>query len=205
MSEVFYTPPAADLTAAPKSGPPFFSVSLDKLTVMLIATSGLYGLYWCFKNWSLYKAWSGRSIWPLPRTLFGLLYMPSLFYKIDGLLKERGRGRMPYWALSAAAMIFLAFAPHIVGFVTGFIAALSGKRFSGIGVVPTITLAILPLLLQSLILRRVQSFINLLSGDVDGSQNKRITGANVAWIVIGIIYWGVGLKLALALLPQLQP
>lgn len=199
VSDAFYTPPAADLTVSSKSGPPFFTVSLGKLTVMLIVTSGLYGIYWCFKNWSLYKAYSGRSLWPLPRTLFGLFYTPSLFYKIDGVLKEQGKGRMPYWAGSAAAMILLAFAPHIVGFVVGFVSGLSGRPFSGIGLVPTIAVSIIPLLLQCLILRRVQSFINRLNGDAEGSQNKEFTGWNSVWMVIGVICWGLGIALAVSM------
>lgn len=193
MSDVFYTPPKADLTATPKSSQPFFTVSLDKLTVMLVVTSGLYGLYWCFKNWSLYKVHSGRSLWPLPRTVFGMLYMPSLFYKVDAVLKEENKGGMPYWAVSAAAMILLALVPHSVGFIIGLFTSLSGQPFTGVGFIPMVAASTIPMLLQCLILRRVQSFMNLANGDAKGSQNKDFTPWNCVWMVIGVICWGINM------------
>lgn len=199
MSDAFYTPPASDLNGSAKNESPFFTVSQTKLTVMFIVTSGLYGLYWCFRNWSHYRAYSGRPIWPLPRTLFGLLYLPSLFYKIDGTLKEQGKGRMPYWAASVAGVFILTFAPHIVGFLIGFFAALSGRPYDGAGIVTTLAVATLPLLLICLILRRVQSFINLLSGDTEGRSNATFTRWNILWMAIGVLYWIAGLTLSMSM------
>lgn len=199
MSDVFYTPPASALNSSAKTDPPFFTVSQKKLTVMFIITSGLYGMYWCFKNWSHYRAYSGRPIWPLPRTVFGLLYLPSLFYKIDGTLKEQGKGRMPYWAASVAGIFILTFAPHIVGFLIGFFAAISGRPYEGIGIVTTLAVATIPLLLICLILRRVQSFINLLSGDTEGRSNGDFTRWNILWMAIGVVYWIVGLTVSVSM------
>jgi hypothetical protein len=204
VSDVFYTPPAASLTDSSKKGAPFFIVSPNKLTIMLIVTSGLYGIYWCFKNWSLYKAYSGRSIWPPARTLFALFYLPSLFYKVDGLLKAEGKGAMPYWAASGAGMILLAFVPQAIGFVTGFIQALRGETFTGFGVITVLMISIVPLSLQCLILRRVQTFMNQLNDDLDARQNSGFTVWDRVWMFIGVIYWAVGLFSATTMNSALQ-
>jgi hypothetical protein len=204
VSDVFYTPPAASLTDPPKKGAPFFIVSPDKLTIMLIVTSGLYGIYWCFKNWSAYKAHSGRSIWPVARTLFGLFYLPSLFYKVDGLLKAQGKGAMPYWAASGAGMILLASVPHTIGFMKGLVQALRGEPFTGFGVITLVTMSVVPLLLQCLILRRVQTFMNQLDDHPDGLRNSGFTVSNKLWMFIGVIYWGVGLSIAIDMNSALQ-
>lgn len=198
MSDVFYTPPAADPATISTTQPPFFTVSQRKLTVMFILTSGLYGLYWGYKHWSLYKAYSCRSLWPLPRTIFGLLYLPSLLYKVDGLLKEQGKGRMPYWAASAAGLTLLAMAPMITGFFSGLVQGLGGRPYSGVGTVLLVAASVIPFLLYCLILRRVQAFINLLNGDADGSQNMTFTRWNVLWMVIGSIYWIGGLMFSIS-------
>lgn len=198
MSDVFYTPPAAELMDPPKKGSAFFTVSVTKLTVMLIMTSGLYGIYWSFKNWSHYKAYSGRPIWPIPRALFGLIYLPSLFYKVDAELKTQGR-RLPYWAALAAGLILLFLAPSLIGFLIGLFQGLTQGTYTGLGVIPAILASTIPFLLQCLILRTIQSFINLANGDAEGSRNKDFTRWNVLWMAIGVIYWIAGIMLTISM------
>lgn len=198
MSDVFYTPPAAELVDSPKKGSPFFTVSVNKLTVMLIVTSGLYGIYWSFKNWSHYKAYSGRPLWPIPRAFFGLIYLPSLFYKVDAELKTQGK-RLPYWAALATGLILLFLAPSLIGFLIGLFQGLTQGTYTGVGIIPAILASTIPFLLQCLILRRVQSFINLANGDPDGIRNKDFTRWNVPWMVIGIIYWVAGTMLTISM------
>jgi hypothetical protein len=199
MTDVFYTPPKADLQEGQCRRPAFFTVAPNKLVIMLIVTSGLYGLYWCFKNWTLYKAYSARAIWPIPRTVFGLLYLPSMFCKIDAELKTRGEEGMSYWRLSAAMIILIALGPGIVSFLSGFLEGVQGKPFSGLGTVTLVALSVSPLLVQSLILRRVQSFINLANDDPAGSRNSRLTVLNGVWACIGVAYWYVGLQFTLSM------
>jgi len=203
MSEVFYTPPEADLRDQQRE-PAFFTVAPTKLVIMLIVTSGLYGLYWFFKNWTLYKAYSARSIWPLPRTVFGILYLPSMFCKIDAELKKLGKEGMSYWRLSAAGIILIALGPVVFSFFSGLIQGLQGQPFSGPGPALLIALSISPVLAQSLILRRVQSFINLLNDDPAGAQNNSFTALNAVWALIGIGYWYVGLQFTLSMANSLQ-
>ena len=65
-------------------------------------------------------------------------------------------------------------------------------------------LSVVPLLLQCLILRRVQTFMNPLDDHPDGSRNSGFTVSNKLWMFIGVIYWGVGLPIAIDMNSVLQ-
>lgn len=186
VSEQFNTPPAADLTALPTSGPPFYTVSLVKLTVMMFITCGLYGLYWYYKNWSRYKAYSAKPIWPAVRTLFCFFYIPSLFSKVDAALKETGRGGIPYWGVYVAGIYLLTFTPSIV---TGYASGMGSSPSTALGLIPTMTVYATTGLGQFLIMLRVQSFINRLDGKSGESCRIRFTFWDVVWAVTGICYW----------------
>ena len=53
---------------------PFYCVSPMKLSLLSVATFGLYELFWFYKNWVLIKAKSGRDISPFWRAFFSPLY-----------------------------------------------------------------------------------------------------------------------------------
>ena len=190
MSEQFNTPPAADLTALPASGPPFYTVSLVKLTLMMFITCGLYGLYWYYKNWSRYKAYSAKSIWPVPRAIFGLIYVPSMFGKVDAMLKEKGQRGMPYWGVLAAGMILLALAPSLVVFVHGITTSSKGAGAVSLGLLP-LWISVASTFVQFLIMLRVQSFINQLNRDAEGSCKCGSTFGEGVWAMLGLMCWVV--------------
>ncbi|HEY0287537.1 MAG TPA: hypothetical protein VGC62_11080 [Pseudomonas sp.] len=198
MSDSMYVPPTANLNVEPAGAPAFFTVSTTKFMTMLLATSGLYGWYWFYKNWALYRRYSGRSIWPIPRAVFGLIFLPSLFCKLDRVLKQQGKDGMPFWRGSAALFILIAIAPMALSFLVGLLQGLNGQPFSGGGIVPMIAASIIPLMLQSLILLRVQRFINVVNDDPSGNTNARLTHWNWVWIVIGLLYWFAGYLLIVA-------
>lgn len=195
MSEQFNTPPAADLTALPTSGPPFYTVSLVKLTVMMFITCGLYGLYWYYKNWSRYKAYSAKPIWPVLRTIFGLIYVPSMFGKVDALLKEKGQRGMPYWGTLAAGMILLALAPSLVVFVHKIATSSKGVASAGLGLIP-LAISVISTFAQFLIMLRVQSFINQLNRDAEGSCKCGSTFGEGVWAMLGLMCWVVVIIIA---------
>jgi hypothetical protein len=188
VSEPFNTPTAADLTAFPTSGPPFYTVSLVKLTVMMFITCGLYGLYWFYKNWSRYKAYSAKPIWPVLRTVFCFFYIPSLFSKVNAALRETGLGGIPYWGAYAAGIYLLAFTPSIV---TGYASGWGSSPSAALGIIPTIGVYTVTGLGQFLITLRVQSFINRLDGKSGGGRRIRFTFGDVVWAVTGICYWAL--------------
>lgn len=61
----------------------FFSVSSFKFVVMFIGTSGLYALYWFYKNWQLIQRENSLDIMPFWRAFFAPLWAFSLFTHIS--------------------------------------------------------------------------------------------------------------------------
>ncbi|WP_341730801.1 hypothetical protein [Microcoleus sp. EPA2] len=72
------------------SQPIFFPVSRFKLFVMSLVTFGLYQIFWCYKNWQLFKAATGSNISPFWRAVFNGLFCYSLITKIRNRAKMRG-------------------------------------------------------------------------------------------------------------------
>jgi hypothetical protein len=199
MSEANYAPPTANLYTETHRGPAFFTVSPTKLMIMMLATSGLYGLYWHYRNWALYKQRFSLAIWPLPRAWFGVLFMPSLLSKLDRELEARGKARMASWKLTAVLYISLAFAPMIFGFMFGLVRGAAGYPPQPPNLNLIVAVSAVALVLMGLILSRVQGFINLLNDDPLGSTNAKLSDANWVWILIGAIYWVVNYYVALAM------
>ncbi|HKH49620.1 MAG TPA: hypothetical protein VKM72_33585 [Thermoanaerobaculia bacterium] len=84
--EDIYRPPQADLEiqvpAPSKPLAPFFQTSPLKVTLLSIATFGLYQLYWFHKHWYRRKA-HGEDVVPLARTIFAVWFAHSLFQSVN--------------------------------------------------------------------------------------------------------------------------
>lgn len=189
MSGLFYKPPAADLQAQRREQPAFFTVAPNKLIVMLLLSFGFYTVYWMYKNWALYRDHSGRSLWPVPRAVFAIFYLPSLLYKIDGMSKSKGKGGLPHWWLSAALYFILPFSPYLIGCAIGLFCAVAGYDLPRFGFSVGFFIGAAAFVLQALVLLRVQRFINPLNGDSSGMENAAYSNLNRLWIVIGALNW----------------
>ena len=173
-----YAPPkatVADVTATAAEKPIFFAVSRAKLIVLLVVTLTLYQLVWFYKNWALVRD-RGDAVWPLPRTLFGVLFCYSLFERVRVRAAPVG---VPLEAgLLAAGLIFFSVVGNILD-------RFDDLALSGIG-----------LLLQyvsAFFLVPVQSAINAINrAEVpDHDPNDRFTALNWVWIVIGVLLIGL--------------
>ena len=60
----------------------YFGISLTRLILLAILTSGLYQLYWFYRNWQAIKKAEQRNIWPFWRAFFWIFFLYSLFKKI---------------------------------------------------------------------------------------------------------------------------
>lgn len=61
---------------------PFFAVSLTKLVVLSLCSSGLYEMYWFYKNWQRIREREQSDIWPFARAFFGILFCYSCFKRM---------------------------------------------------------------------------------------------------------------------------
>jgi hypothetical protein len=140
---------------------------------MILATAGLYGLFWFYRNWSLQRAKDSTSLIPLWRAFFYFFYAFSLFRRIDLDLRTR---QHPGVAPIASSLWLLALA-----------------------LITRMNLFHLPLpavtaldALSMLILLPVQGRINQareMSTD-EPALNDKPTRSDLAWVVLGITIYG---------------
>jgi hypothetical protein len=165
--------------------PTFYVVARKKLAILYIATLGLYGVYWFYKNWSNYKNCSSdklnvdRSIWPVARGIFSIFFTHALFREIKAY--GRRKAALAAWNNESLATQLVLF--MIAGNVLDRLSARSiGSPYTDIASL-LIMAPLLGLLLSA------QHMINVGCGDPDGESNSRLTNANYVWIAIGLIFW----------------
>lgn len=84
----------------------FFTISTFKFIVMLVATLGLYKLYWSYKNWVFIKHKTGRDILPFWRVVFGIFWVYSFLKYIKLFsLKARLQIKINPWFWAALLII----------------------------------------------------------------------------------------------------
>ena len=106
----------------------FFDVSVVKLVVMSLVTSGVYQIFWFYRNWQMAKE-RGEDVMPFARAIFAIFFAAKLFKNVQ----EMGRSRSvavttrpgmlaalfiileiswrlpdPYWLITFASVIPLA-------------------------------------------------------------------------------------------------
>lgn len=147
----------------------FFPVGPLKLSVMSMATFGLYEVYWFYKNWADIKTREAININPVLRAVFYPLFAHSAFTRVKDKGAEVGAvGGYSSGALAIAVFLLLAstYLPDPFWLIS--------------------LLSFVPLL-------PVQSAINSINARLapgaDG--NTRFSGSNVFGIVLGLLFWAV--------------
>ena len=187
MSDSIYAPPQADLGTTPVDSisAPFYVVSVKKVMVLGLLTLGLYFIYWHYQNWRQYRDWhfartqEAQGIWPVPRGIFSIFFMHSLFRNVKAYADDNER-RID-WEPGTIATILVILT--IVGNV------LDRLAMRNIGYPFTDILSLLVLAPLLYLYTRVQPVINASCGDPEGDSNSAFTGANWAWIVFGALMW----------------
>ena len=192
MTESVYAPPKVNLevktTSARKE---FYVVSLRKFVVLYLVTAGWYGMYWFYKNWTVNKRFTGSSVWPVLRTLFGPIFAYPLFRKVDKSLIRQEAGRMPLWFASASVCMVLGLGGVLVAYG-------SGGNQQVEEVARWFPWTALILVAQAANLLLVQRMINIASLDPDGSGNATLSAANWIWICLGGTMWALNVMTYLA-------
>lgn len=165
--------------------PIFYVVSRKKLAILYLATFGLYGVYWFYKNWNNYKNCRSdkfnvdRSIWPVARGIFSIFFTHALFREI----KDYGRDKaaLAEWNNGSLATQLVLF--MIVS------SGLDRLSYRSIGSPYTDIASILIMAPLLGLLLSAQHMINVSCHDPGGESNSRLTNANYLWIALGLIYW----------------
>ncbi|MFC6633673.1 hypothetical protein [Microbulbifer taiwanensis] len=186
METDIYRAPEADL-GEPEAGAAreFYVVSSPKFLILMIATFGLYELYWFYRNWSLYRMRHGVKILPVMRAIFSLIFVYSLFGKVASSIRHSGRDIKWYPGWMAASYILFS----IIGLLADGLAG----AVTHYTLLDLVSLALFPLFVW--ILYCAQQEINVACDDPQGESNAELTPANYLWILIGALIWaGLGFE-----------
>jgi hypothetical protein len=189
MSDNPYQTPQGELIY-PADTPPasaFYLVSKKKMIVLFIVTLGIYQVFWYYQNWRFYKLATGEKIWPLPRAIFSIFFVHSLFRAVNHLRDRTAAGLMA-WNHSQQATIIV-----LLLIISQVMDRLSSKS---IGSPVTDVLSLLILFPLVACHASAQDKINEACGDPLGASNNRFTVGNYIWIVLGVLMWaliGIGL------------
>ncbi|WLI89631.1 hypothetical protein Q4S45_00415 [Massilia sp. R2A-15] len=160
----------------------FYIVAKRKFTILFLATMGLYSIYWMYKQWSCYKVSSPpdakeRKFWPVARAIFGIFFFHSLFRRV----RAHAGGSLDEWENGAHATFMV-----ILILIASVLDKLARKSI-GSPVTDYLSMAmIFPLWFFYF---KAQCLINESCGDPEGTRNSRLTGANYAWIALGVVLW----------------
>lgn len=73
-------------------------VQIDKFVVLFVATLGIYGLVWFYRNWRYIRTNEGTTIWPWARALFSPFWYYPMLKRID--VQRKGLLAVVYFVLS---------------------------------------------------------------------------------------------------------
>jgi hypothetical protein len=142
--------------------PKWFLVGEVKLAVMVVATFGLYQLYWFYKQWHRVRD-AGESVAPVPRAIFSVVFCYSLFRRIMDSTHAAGvKAGIPPWVLAVGFIL-----PSLTWKLDG------SASFLGF-------LAFVPLVAA----QHVASAVAVAQGSTD-DRNTRLTLPNWAGLVVG--------------------
>ncbi len=189
MNDSIYAPPKADLSKASDGGSngddAFYVISMAKLTTLFFITLGIYQIFWWYKNWSNYKDLcryndsADRNIWPIPRAIFSVFFVHSLFHRVEDYAETKSRALNWKIDTTATMMVLLLIA-------SGICSQLSSKGLGSPYTDLGWMLLLVPLYFS---FRKAQQNINTACGDPQGLGNSKFTVANWIWIVLGILFW----------------
>jgi len=157
----------------------FYIVSSAKFLTLSVMTVGLYWLYWFYQHWNLYRQAYHVNLWPIPRAIFSIFFVASLFGKIEERIHEKKIDFL--WNAGGWAGLYVI--AYIANFVTE---RMSAKE---IGSPYTDLIGLFLLIPLTLALYKAQMAANAACGDPRAESNKTFTAANIIWIVIGSLFW----------------
>ena len=194
-SNAIYAPPTAEVCVVDREEPLFYVVAPAKFLWLSIMTMGMYFVYWFYRNWRQVRIHNGASISPVMRGIFHVFFVHRLFGEVERRLERQGGH--PGWRPEELP--------------TRYVVMLIGSNLLGhladhdVGMPVTLLASIVITVLMAFVLLPGQRAINLACGDPDGSANRRLTGANWLWLVLGGLFWANVLIVVVAalLMPEL--
>lgn len=180
-----YKAPEAELHSADSnSNSPYFIVSIKKLWVMSMVTMGSYLVVWNYFHWRAIKHIENSNIWPVPRAIFSIFFVFSLFNRFDASVNANGQ-RYAWSPFMCAAVYF------IVNIVLGIFSGMTEYFEATALLIFDIPLTIVVIALTTFVTVKAQIAANMVCNDEQGQSNDRFTAANIAWMLFFLVLWAL--------------
>tara|TARA_Y100001956_G_scaffold82100_1_gene101744 strand:- start:2996 stop:3568 length:573 start_codon:yes stop_codon:yes gene_type:complete len=157
-----------------------YVVSPQKFTILFLSTMGIYGLYWSYKNWSLYKSSCNAKVWPVVRGFFDIFFLHSLCDKLLSSTESDSSSKKDSKLESHATT-------YVILTIVGRVFDQLSSEEIGLPFSYFVSILLLPFTFKALY--AIQAKANQLMGDNEGSANSKLTWANYVWILVGILFW----------------
>ncbi len=178
MNNPYQAPTAASAESLAADDQPFYVVSPSKYWLLMLGTVGLYQVYWFYRNWAAQNAIE-RRYWPVMRAIFAVFFTHGLFTRVAARLQDQGAMPAFNGGVLATGYVILAIFSHVLGRLA----------YKGIGSPLTDLLSLILIFPIAWVLFRAQLAVNAACGDPMGEGNCLITGANIAWLLAGAVFW----------------
>lgn len=158
-------------------------ISPRKIIILMIATFGLFSIYWSYKQWQIVKRTKGLNILPAARGYFEVIFSFSLFKHLAGISKTKS------WNPEGLSIIFVVAA--IVYNLSGWAPASSQITSSSqITDLAEVFAGILAWVVMTYVMVRVQRSMNEHWKQSSELVPVRLSGGVLAvYIIIGIFAW----------------
>ncbi|HEY7771655.1 MAG TPA: hypothetical protein VIC26_00630 [Marinagarivorans sp.] len=152
---------------------------MGKFSALFIGTMGLYQFYWFYKHWQLLGKAQQRSTQPILRSIFHVFFIPFLCTELAKA--EREKGQQYRWNPQAVSLGFIVL--QIISVLISYYVYQDALAVEWLAMQ-------FPLLFGHFYyLYKFQLVANRVSDDPFGKANTKLTAANHAWIIFGIIHW----------------
>lgn len=178
-----YEAPQAPVLAGPgptRGVPHYYTMSPQKLIVMMLLTCGLYPLFWFYAHWKTVRDRFDEDIWPLPRALFGVVTYFELRTRLQRRLQEADIA-LPSGLVSAPLL---------------YLVVSVGSNMTGRLETEPLTTAALNLVLLGMstaCLHPAQVAANAIAGAVGPGDydNRAVTPMTILAVVLGLAVWAM--------------
>ncbi|MCM0149714.1 hypothetical protein [Photobacterium galatheae] len=167
----------------------FYVVSPKKFTILFLSTMGLYGMYWVYINWSLYKKSTGSDVWPVARGFFDIFFVHSLCKKI---------GQLDFATTKENSVMEWNAIKYVLLVISCRIADKLSENEIGMPYTFFYTLLAIPLMYRALY--DIQIYVNKMMKDEAGTTNASLTWANYLWMILGVVFWGLAIFVSYAII-----
>ena len=154
---------------------------------MSVLTTGLYLLYWFYRNWATYRDATGEHLIPILRSIIPVIFLYSLLWRIDQSLKRSG---VQYeWSPKPLAMSMWLIL--LASFGVSMLISAPTEQLKDIALMnlQNLILTIVQLVALVWVVCKIQRAVNVAEGDPEGESNAHFNGANNGWIGLGIVIW----------------